>query len=211
MFAILDVSKWQKLIDFDKLVASVEPLKIDGVIIRVGYGTRTLDLRAHRNASLAKQAGLPIGFYWYAPEPLVSVSQVYKITQKLKDWAAIYKPELPLFLDVEGEQRWEAKDILNKLLFTYIKDMNEKGLYPGLYGSEQVLYKHVNAETLAPGYNWSRWVAKYSSKEPKCYWDIWQYSSNGQVPGIDGNVDLNRCKKDYKKIIKERKLNGWTS
>lgn len=210
MHTIVDISKWQGQVDFDRLKFCLAPGDFLSVIVRAGYGGsgKTIDQFAHRNLTEAKRVGLPVGLYWYAPEPLVSLVQIDNIIKKIEDFARLYKPEYPLFLDVEGEQNWQS---LEKPLNYFITQMTNRGMYPGLYGSEQVLYKHVNAETLAPGYNWSRWVAKYSSKEPKCYWDIWQYSSNGQVPGIDGNVDLNRCKKDYKKIIKERKLNFWTS
>ena len=42
------------------------------------------------------------------------------------------------------------------------------------------------------------WLAEYGT-EPTYYYDykIWQYSSNGIVPGITGEVDLNLSFKDY--------------
>ena len=40
------------------------------------------------------------------------------------------------------------------------------------------------------------WVAEYGVAEPTLpsgwtFWDFWQHSENGQVPGIQGDVDLN--------------------
>lgn len=210
MHTIIDISKWQGQVDFDRLKFNVAAGEILSVIVRVGLGGsgRTVDHRAHRNLTEAKRVGLPVGLYWYAPEPLASFKQIDNIVEKLEDFARLYKPEYPLFLDVEGEQNWQS---LERLLNYFITQMTNRGMYPGLYGSEQVLYKRVNMENIASNLNWARWVAKYSSKEPACDWDIWQYTSKGKIPGISGNVDKNRCQKDYKKIIKERKLNFWTS
>lgn len=210
MHTIIDISKWQGQVDFDRLKTYLAPGGFLSVIVRAGYGGsgRTIDQFAHRNLTEAKRAGLPVGLYWYAPEPLTFLKQVNNIVEKLEDFARLYKPEYPLFLDVEGEQNWQS---LERPLNYFITQMTNRGMYPGLYGSEQVLYKRVNMENIAPNLNWARWVAKYSNKEPACDWDIWQYTSKGKMPGIVGNVDKNRCQKDYKKIIKERKLNFWTS
>lgn len=38
---------------------------------------------------------------------------------------------------------------------------------------------------------------------------IWQYSSKGKVAGINGNVDLDICYKDFPTVIKNKGLNGW--
>lgn len=210
MHTIVDISKWQGQVDFDRLKSCLAPGDFLSVIVRAGYGGsgKTIDQFAHRNLTEAKRVGLPVGLYWYAPEPLASLVQIDNIIKKIEDFARLYKPEYPLFLDVEGEQNWQS---LEKPLNYFITQMTNRGMYPGLYGSEQVLYKRVNMKNIAPDLNWARWVAKYSNKEPACDWDIWQYTSKGKIRGISGNVDKNRCQKDYKKIIKERKLNFWTS
>ena len=45
------------------------------------------------------------------------------------------------------------------------------------------------------------WIASYGSlPPPSCGWVdwlVWQYTSEGQVPGIVGNVDMNRAKDGY--------------
>ena len=44
------------------------------------------------------------------------------------------------------------------------------------------------------------WLAEYNT-EPTYYYDfdMWQYTSTGRVPGIEGDVDLNISFKDYSK------------
>ena len=38
---------------------------------------------------------------------------------------------------------------------------------------------------------------------------MWQYFEKGHVDGINGNVDLDICYKDFPTIIKGKGLNGW--
>lgn len=40
---------------------------------------------------------------------------------------------------------------------------------------------------------------------------MWQYSWKGDVPGINGDVDLDFAYKDYPEIIKAKGLNGWAN
>ena len=52
---------------------------------------------------------------------------------------------------------------------------------------------------------YTKWVAKYSNSKPvgiSGTYDMWQYSSKGSVPGINGNVDMNICYRDFPAEIK---------
>ena len=44
------------------------------------------------------------------------------------------------------------------------------------------------------------WLAEYNDT-PSFYYDyeMWQYTAEGSVPGIAGDVDLNICFRDYNK------------
>ena len=110
MHTIVDISKWQGQVDFDRLKFCLAPGDFLSVIVRAGYGGsgKTIDQFAHRNLTEAKRVGLPVGLYWYAPEPLASLVQIDNIIKKIEDFARLYKPEYPLFLDVEGEQNWQS-------------------------------------------------------------------------------------------------------
>ena len=57
------------------------------------------------------------------------------------------------------------------------------------------------------------WVASWGDEEKlnnsySWHYGMWQYSSTGEINGIDGEVDLNYAFKDYASIIKENGLNG---
>ncbi|MCM1133762.1 MAG: hypothetical protein NC340_09860, partial [Ruminococcus flavefaciens] len=48
------------------------------------------------------------------------------------------------------------------------------------------------------------WVAQYSPQLTAYngHYSIWQYSSQGEIDGINGGVDVNYCYKDFSEIIK---------
>lgn len=50
------------------------------------------------------------------------------------------------------------------------------------------------------------WIADYRGKRPTRKHGIWQYTSEGTIPGITGNVDLNHAYKNYPVIIQRAGL-----
>ena len=40
---------------------------------------------------------------------------------------------------------------------------------------------------------------------------MWQYTECGQIDGVEGEVDLNFCYKDYPSLIKQYGYNGFTA
>lgn len=58
----IDVSKWQGVIDWDKV-------KADGVefaMLRAGYGQSGVDEQFERNAQECTRLGIPFGVYWFS-------------------------------------------------------------------------------------------------------------------------------------------------
>ena len=52
------------------------------------------------------------------------------------------------------------------------------------------------------------WIADYRGKRPSRKHGIWQYTSEGTVPGITGDVDLNHAYKNYPAIIQRAGLSS---
>lgn len=201
----IDISKWQKgKIDWAKLAKSVQ-----FVIIRAGYGHGNVDECAHEFASNCKKVGIPFGFYWYNAEKALARDWMFMIVKKLKDFADIYKPEYPVFYDIENRKSYHgvSDDITNFLELCLIKR-----LYPGIYGSDGVLYPNIKEEVFPTieRQQAAIWIARYSKSEPvNGEWDIWQKTSEGNISGVKGNVDVNVCRVDYPKYIKEGHYNGY--
>ena len=55
------------------------------------------------------------------------------------------------------------------------------------------------------------WIANYNTSYDykNSGYGMWQYTNEGKVSGISGNVDLNICYKDYPSIIKSGGYNGY--
>ena len=63
------------------------------------------------------------------------------------------------------------------------------GYTPAVYFNQTLGYLSLELEDLD---EYSFWLASYNSKPGFHYhFDMWQYTSNGRVPGIQGDVDLN--------------------
>ena len=89
----------------------------------------------------------------------------------------------------------------------FLKKVESAGYFVGLYGSASSLTTHT-ADDIKSWYTiWlAHWVDKtnYSGA-----YGIWQHSEKGKVAGINGNVDLDICYKDFPIIIKGKGMNGW--
>ena len=86
--------------------------------------------------------------------------------------------------------------------------LEDAGYYAMIYASDISGFKERLSVDMLIGYD--KWVARYGSNPTytKKY-GIWQYSSTGNIRGIQGKVDLDRAYKDYPAIIKAHHLNGF--
>ena len=90
---------------------------------------------------------------------------------------------------VEDDFEWRAR--LDQAVF------DKTGKWPVLYSGESFLRDNMKGVRTSPLAECSLWLAKYSLFQPKAPdlwkgWDLWQYSSKGEVPGISKPVDRNR-------------------
>lgn len=99
------------------------------------------------------------------------------------------------------------KEKVSAIMRAFLEKVESAGYFTGLYGSASSLTTHT-ADDIKSRYTiWlAHWVnqTNYSSA-----YAIWQYSSKGKVAGINGNVDLDICYKDFLTVIKNKGLNGW--
>ena len=90
----------------------------------------------------------------------------------------------------------------------FLKKVESAGYFVGLYGSASSLVTHT-ADDIKSRYTiWlAHWVneTNYSGA-----YGIWQHSEKGKVAGINGNVDLDICYKDFPTTIKSKGLNGFS-
>lgn len=194
---LIDVSEHQGKIDWEKVM-----YHIDGAILRCGYGSDYEDQddeQFKRNADECTRLGIPFGVYLYSYADSIekAKSEAAHALRLIKG----YKLAYPVYLDLEESGTADGA-VERAIVFG---DIIEKagywcGIYANLYWWEMILKKGLERFT--------KWVAQYNSK---CEYtgtnlDIWQYTSKGNVPGINGNVDMNECYRDFPaEILKGKK------
>lgn len=189
--AIIDVSEWQKTIDW----AAVVKAGLSLAIIRVQAGTSHEDLTYKANIAGALAAGANYAVYAYfnaisAADAKTEADSFYSRAE-----GAIGSNRQPVFWAIDVEANSVTSGTLSGAVSAYMDELNAKGIPDSeivLYISES-LYSSVN--TARAG---AIWMPAYGSDdgtiqtsyEPKQAHDLWQYTSKGGVSGITGNVDM---------------------
>lgn len=199
---ILDVSKWQGSINWDKVKASG---KIDGVMLRVlgsKGGKPYLDPYFARNYAECARLGLPVGGYYYTCA--VTQRQTEEELAALKTALRGKTFQLPLAIDVEDPRlRSLAPAKLSALVAEAAAQLEAWGLYAMVYTYTNFADIALDMAALAA---YDLWIADYRGTRPTRKHGMWQYTSSGRVPGISGPVDLSHAYKDYAAIIQRKGL-----
>lgn len=184
----IDVSSWQKEIDF----AKVKETGVEFVMIRVGTqkgfdGELLLDTYFKENIEKAKEVGLPVGIYFfsYALTKAEAIEQANWVIQQIKE----YDIDLPVVFDWESWGYFHSLELnqydINVIADTFLKEIEKNGYTPMLYGSKNYL------ENVWKKQNSPVWLAHYN--ETTNYqgdYKIWQFCDNGKIDGINGFVDI---------------------
>lgn len=196
---IIDVSEFNGTINW-----SIVKSKIDGAIIRCGYGDNIAeqdDKQYERNISECERLGIPVGIYLYSYATTVkqAESELAHILRLAKGHILKY----PVYLDCEQKGTESFAPTACRIVCDGVK---AKGYIPGVYSNLSWWNNYLDNVN---GY--SRWVAQWGAvcTYQKSY-DIWQYSSSGQLDGITGAVDLDYCYKDFAGTPAEIKYQVYT-
>lgn len=199
---ILDVSKWQGSINWDKVKASG---KIDGVMLRVlgsKGGKPYLDPYFARNYAECARLGLPVGGYYYTCA--VTQRQTEEELATLKTALRGKTFQLPIAIDVEDPRlRSLAPAKLSALVAEAAAQLEAWGLYAMVYTYTNFADTALDMAALAA---YDLWIADYRGKRPARRHGMWQYTSSGKIPGVSGPVDLSHAYKDYAGIIQRKGL-----
>lgn len=191
----IDVSKWNRTIDWDK----VKDAGVEFAIIRCGYrgassGALVLDPMYEENIRGAIDAGIPVGVYFFtqAVDEVEAVEEASMVISLIED----YDVDYPVFLDSESAGGTGRADSLaaaerTKIHKAFLETIDAAGYETGIYGSRNWLNEQVNTEELSA---YKTWLAEYAEIPTyENYYHMWQYTSKGTVDGIETRVDLNLC------------------
>ena len=203
----IDVSYYQTITDWNKVKAS----GIDFVIIRVGYrgygqsGTLVLDDQFEKNIQGAKAAGLKVGAYFFSQA--LNETEAREEAAFMLKYLSKYSLDYPVAYDMENfdpefrtYKLWGNKTQITKNAVAFCEVVKQAGYTPMVYYGSGNL---VNFDTDLLSSKYKIWFARYPNYTPveeipdkmklnyDGHYDMWQFASDGKVPGITGNVDLN--------------------
>lgn len=192
------------------------------VIARLGYsslsgqGGLILDSAARDTLEWCNRLGVPCGAYVYCYDatPAAARLTMEQAVKAVEDFQLDY----PLVYDMEygatgnPPDIYQYNDIANKesntaIIKSAMQTVERAGYYAMIYCSRDFFLHFTNLSKLTA---YDKWEAAYvSSDTDQIQNGIWQYSSTGRVPGIEGAVDLDAAYKDYPAIMKAAGLNGY--
>lgn len=189
----IDVSAYQPSIDW----TAVKDAGIEFAMIRVGYrgyGSGKLDLDdcflSHMEGAL--QAGLDVGVYFFSQA--LTPEEAKEEAEYVLTWIEGYEITCPVVFDWEEVEGPARTDEMNMLLLTscaqaFCETVEAEGYEAGIYFNQAYGYQQFNLVSLR---DYIFWLAEYAPTPTFAYdFEMWQYTNEGTVPGVEGPVDLN--------------------
>ena len=189
----IDVSYHQGDIDWEQVKAS----GIDFAMIRVGYrgygesGKLMEDVNFQKNIRGAIDAGLEVGVYFFSQA--LNLEEVEEEAEFVLKRIRNYEVTMPVVYDweyVSEEARTANMDArtLTDCSRYFCDLMTEAGYDSMIYFNRNQARDLLYLEELV---DYPFWLAAYNDRMPFGYKvEMWQYTDNGRVPGIEGPVDI---------------------
>lgn len=186
----IDLSTYQRNVNYMSLKAS----GIDFAIIRSGFGKNESqkDNMFEEHYAGLHYVGIPIGVYHYSY--VTSLQNAILEAQNCLKFIGNKKLELPIFIDIEEACSYRlGKELLTKCIINFCEEIKKAGFKAGVYANLNAFNNYIDVNLLIKqGYY--IWLAQWNDKPTASFKiNYWQYTSKGQIHGIEGNVDLDIC------------------
>ena len=196
----IDVSEFQTVTDWN----AVKNAGVDFVMVRVGrrgyeLGKIVADTECRRNIEGALSVGLDVGVYFFSQA--VTSNEAREEARFVLDCIKEYDITYPVVFDWESTEKTEARtyeitnDQLNAVARAFVDVVREGGYRPMLYFYKYLGYRQYVLDDFA---DCDFWLSE-PGERPTFYYEtaMWQYTTEGSVPGVDGTVDLDICFTPY--------------
>lgn len=183
----IDVSHHQKEIDWLKVKES----DVEFAIIRCGYGQ---DLESqddkywYANADACTEYDIPFGTYLYSYADTVekAIGEANHVLRLVEGYDLSY----PIYYDLEDASLKDLPpQLLGEIAAAFCETIEAAGYQAGIYANTDWFTNRLTDPVFD---NWEKWVAQYNTE---CTYtgsySMWQCTSSGSVPGINGNTDIN--------------------
>ena len=191
----VDISEHQGYVDWQALKDS----GFEFAFIRLGYrgygqeGRICLDREFHRNIQNAQAAGFDVGVYFFAQavNEEEALEEANFVLQNLEGYTlqlpVVYDPES--ILDDEARTDNVSGEQFTKNTEVFCSAVADAEYDPMIYANMLWEAFELDLEELS---EYPLWYADYEPVPQTPYhFRFWQYTNQGQVPGITGNTDLN--------------------
>lgn len=200
----VDVARYQGTIDWQQVAQS----GIQFAMVRVGYraqadGLIKEDPNARYNLQEASRAGVALGAYFFSTA--VNEEEAKEEAAWMADILAGYPITYPVVYDCENfnnpdsRQYHLSKQERTDLALVFLETIEKQGYEGMFYGSKNDLQYDNAWETSRIEEDYKIWIAQYpDAPDPisgrssyEGIHQMWQYSTTGNVPGIEASVDMN--------------------
>ena len=193
----VDVSEYQGDIRWQQVAQT----DVEFAMIRVGFrawgslGELHTDAKALQNLSGAGAAGLKMGVYFFSQA--ISEEEAREEARFVLGLLDGMPLDLPVVFDWENVPAEDARTanmtpaLLNACAQAFCQEIAAAGYRPMVYFNLDFAKRMYDLQALQES-GLDFWLAMYSSTMNYPYrLNMWQYTSEGTVAGIDGYVDLN--------------------
>lgn len=200
----IDVARYQGTIDWQQVKQS----EIDFAIVRVGYrsmadGEIHEDPNGRYNLQEGAKAGVPLGAYFFSTA--VSEEEAMEEAAWVAELISGYPITYPVvydcegFLDEDSRQNAMSKKDRTDAALAFLETIEKLGYEGMFYASKGDMEFEKEWDVSRIEEEYKIWVAQYPVKPypetaESSYGGVhhmWQYSTNGSIPGISQPVDLN--------------------
>lgn len=189
----IDVSQHQGAIDWEQVAGS----GVEFAIIRAGIrgyesGALVTDSYFESNMDGVSANGIEAGVYFFTQA--ITVEEALEEANYVLELVAPYDLSYPIVIDVENPSANARANSLTQeqrteIVSAFCDAIAEAGYTPMIYGNTYSLFGMLDIEQI---HHYKIWHAFYNDYVYYPYQiQMWQYTSQAQIPGIEGNVDLN--------------------
>ena len=188
----IDISSHNGAPDFE----AVKAAGTDFIILRAGWGSDNKaqdDKQFERSVAECDRLGIPWGAYLY--NYAMSLDEADSEADHFLRLLDGKKPLYPVYLDMEDADGYKAKrggigrELATGICIRVGDRLEAAGYYYGVYASKDWLLNKLDMSRLS---RFDIWLAQWNDKPSyEGQFGMWQYTSDGSVPGINGRVDLN--------------------
>lgn len=184
-----DISHYQNThdISWDSLSIGNKTIPLQFVVMRATMGNKNADKNFEEFWQMAQKHNLIRGAYHFYRADEDPIIQANNFLNNVR----LENGDLPPVLDIEKIPNKKSKEKLVADLKIWCKIVEET------YGKKPIIYTyyHYYKDYLKGEFDdYPLWLANYNdvtSPSPDDAWDLWQFTENGIVHGVNAKIDLN--------------------